>query len=258
MAKTATDRIGHTLAKLARLSRDDQDGAATTGDGPNGGTSRRQVMQALQQMPDGGSVDELCTATDLHANTVRGQLDLLLIGGHVVRFRGEKAGRGRPPWRYALPPERVGAQQRLAAELVEQLLAANDENLARNVAHRWAQITGEPSLAVIDAKTPGDVVAAVVASLQRLGFQANANWLGDAVLIHDCPYGDLVRDYPVICDIHAELMVQELSTSDQGVTFKELEVFPSPGLCVARLNREDRVPVRRVSATDVDKRKPKA
>ncbi len=254
MAKSASDRIGQTLAKLASLSTGDRAESLAGAAGPSGGTSRSQVLQTLTDTPDGCSVDEICAITDLHANTVRGQLELLRSGGHIVRFAGEREGRGRPPWRYALAPERLGAQQRLADELVEQLLAANDENLARNVAHKWAQITGEPTLAVVDAETPDGVVAAVVESLRRLGFQANSNVLGDAVLINDCPYGDLVRDYPVICDIHAELMVEELGSSGQGVSFKELEVFPSPGLCVARLNRADRVPVRRVSASDVDRR----
>ena len=54
----------------------------------------------------------------------------------------------------------------------------------------------------------------------------------------------------MICDIHAELLGELLSRSGQPVTLRCLEVFPRPGMCIARLNRPDVLPLWTVELPD--------
>lgn len=50
--------------------------------------SREQILALLHDSDVPMSIEDLCTATGLHGNTVRGHLEVLAAGGEVTRSRG--------------------------------------------------------------------------------------------------------------------------------------------------------------------------
>lgn len=181
------------------------------------------------------SVDYLCEQTRLHANTVRGHLEVLLAGGQVEREPGEAGGRGRPPWLYRPGEPESSVYSELARTLMLELRESNDPHLVEDAAHRWAHIVDSG----ITAESPDDAVDQAATSLRQLGFTAAVSPVGDTISLGNCPYASLVADQPVICDIHAALLTDLLERSDSEVTVAELAVWARPGVCVARLNRPD-------------------
>ncbi len=211
--------------------------AAATPDG------RGRVLAAVEGAADAVTVEDICQATGLHANTVRGHLDVLIAAGSVARESAEAVGRGRPRWLYR--PGRAAAAPILflAEALTAQLSRAGDADLAEEAAARWAAAI--PDLPV--AADPDQAVDGTVDALNRLGFTATASPVGDAIAVTACPYTYLVVDNPVICDIHAALVGRLLEQTGQPVSMTALDVGVRDGVCVARLQRPDLEPVRTIT-----------
>jgi predicted ArsR family transcriptional regulator len=192
------------------------------------------------------TVDRIAEATGLHANTVRSHLDVLLATGEVVREREDvgAAGRGRPRWLY-----RAGAATSpfhfLAEALSVQLARVDEPALADEAAQRWSEAL--PTLPV--AQSPDEAVAEAANALTRLGFAAEVCRAGEAIDLTACPYASLVADNPVICDIHAALVVRLLEQTGQPVSLESMDVWARPGLCRARLRRPDLHAARTITVT---------
>ena len=75
------------------------------------------------------------------------------------------------------------------------------------------------------AFSPDEAVAETTDALNRLGFNATASPVGDAISVTDCPYAELVDDNPVICDIHTALVVRLLDQTGQPVTLESMDVW---------------------------------
>lgn len=193
------------------------------------------MQVAVEQSADPVSVEQIADRTGLHANTVRGHLDVLLATGVVTRERADAHGRGRPRWLYRSAAPAASPFHFLAEALTAQLARTQDPGLADSAAERWAHAL--PHLPT--AKTPDEAVAEAADALNRLGFAAEPNAVGDAIAVTQCPYADLVDDNPVICDIHTALLVRLLEQTGQPVTLEAMDVWARRGVCVARLNRPD-------------------
>lgn len=219
---------------------------------PVGGAreSRARVQSVIDAASQPVTVEEVAEATGLHANTVRGHLDVLLAGGTIERVPAGPQGRGRPRWLYRAARTKASPFHFLAEALTAQLARTQDPGLADAAAERWSQ-----ALPVLPpAETPDEAVAEATSALNRLGFVAQTGPVGDCISLSSCPYADLIEDNPVICDIHTALVVRLLEQTGQPVTLAAMDVFPRHDVCVARLNRPDLVPLRTI---EVDTRRPR-
>lgn len=204
---------------------------------------RSRVLAAVDAARAPVTVDEISTTTGLHANTVRGHLEVLLAAGSVSRETAETGGRGRPRWLYRSAQGAASPFRFLAEALTAQLARTGSAGLAEEAAERWARAI--PDLPTADG--PDEAVSEAVGALNRLGFSATASPVGDAIAVTTCPYADLVAENPVICDIHTALVGRLLGQTGQPVRVSAMEVWARPGVCVARLTRPDLEPARTIT-----------
>ena len=231
MNLAAADSIARSLARLGQLTHRSTAGTDT---------SRDQILHIVQESDQAMSVEDISGITGLHVNTVRTHLDVLRAGGAIERSRANPGGRGRPKWLYsANAPE--GPYHRLATDLREALVAAQDPEVAAEAARRWhtAESAGHMS-----TDTPDEAVGMAAEALARLGFDVDVSPTGDALYLGQCPYAALVAEHPVICDIHARALEQVLADTGQDIALESMDVFPRPGVCVAHLRRSDVAPMR--------------
>lgn len=181
-------------------------------------------------------MEQIAEAVGLHANTVRGHLDALLASGRITRIADQRSTRGRPHWLYSATAS--ASIRELARALDAELELASAPEVARLVAATWAEVGPD----VRPAGTIEEAVDLATQALTDFGFGAVRNPVGDEITLSECPYASLVHEHPVICDIHAELLGEVLARTGQPVTLARLDVFPRPGLCVARLDRPDAKP----------------
>jgi predicted ArsR family transcriptional regulator len=208
--------------------------------------SRTRIQLVIETSAEPMTVQMIVEATGLHANTVRGHLDVLLAGDLISREPAESPGRGRPKWLYRAVTPKASPFQFLAQALTVQLARADSAEFADEAAERWSQAL--PDLPV--AKSPDEAVSETTDALNRLGFHATASPVGDAISVTQCPYAALVDDNPVICDIHTALVVRVLDQTGQPVTLDSMDIWARRGMCVARLNRPDIAPSRVITTNE--------
>lgn len=205
--------------------------------------SRARVLSAVESADEPISVEALSELTGLHVNTVRGHLDVLLASEAITREPANPQGRGRPRWLYRPGRGRTSPYQALAEALTLQLGQVADPGMAQGAAERWADALPH----MPEAKSPDEAVRETAEALRRLGFGTSVNGAGDAIELTGCPYADIVAENPVVCDIHAALVVRLLDQTGQPVTVQSMDVWTRPGLCVARLGRPDLRPDRSIT-----------
>ena len=208
--------------------------------------SRTRIQLVIETSAEPMTVQMIVEATGLHANTVRGHLDVLLAGDLVSREPAESPGRGRPKWLYRAVTPKASPFQFLAQALTVQLARADSAEFADEAAERWSHAL--PDLPV--AHSPDEAVSETTDALNRLGFNATASPVGDAISVTQCPYAALVDDNPVICDIHTALVVRLLDQTGQPVTLDSMDIWARRGMCVARLNRPDIAPSRVITTNE--------
>ena len=208
--------------------------------------SRTRVHRVIADSAVPVTVEHIAEATGLHANTIRGHLDVLLATDEVTRELADSTGRGRPRWLYRASVAKASPFRALAEALSERLADVHDPAVANAAAARWAQAL--PELPV--ASSPDEAVAEASEALVRLGFDAVASPLGDTISVTSCPYADIVDDNPVICDIHTALVARLLAQTGQDVAIEAMDVWARSGMCVARLHRPDLKPSRTITADE--------
>ncbi len=74
--------------------------------------------------------------------------------------------------------------------------------------------------------------------LDEQGFEPEAR--ENEILMHRCPFHDLAATHPeIVCGVHRGLIAGALEELRSRLEVAELEVFPRPDLCVARLRVSD-------------------
>lgn len=202
--------------------------------------TRMRVLVAVESASAPQTIEEIADITGLHANTVRNHLEVLVAMEAVQREPLPASGRGRPRFAYR-PAQTATPYENLASVLMEQLAdVSTDESTVRTAAERWAGFAESgPSV-----DSPDAAVDTTVQALNRLGFTATPSDVGDAIVLHTCPYADLAERNPIICDIHAALISRLLESTHQPVSLHAVEIEPRPGMCVVRLDRPDLAPHR--------------
>lgn len=222
--------VGRAVARIGSL-RGPRPGSTVAG-----GDSRAAILEFVEAAQEVVRVEQIAEAVGLHANTVRGHLDALLAAGRITRIPAQRSTRGRPHWLYSATAS--ASIRELARALDAELDKASAPDVARLAAATWAEVGPD----ITPATSLDEAVDRATQALTDFGFEAVRNPVGDEITLRACPYAQLVDEHPVICDIHAELLGEVLSRTGQPVTLRSLEVFPRPGLCVARLNRPDTSP----------------
>lgn len=237
MVAGSAESIGRTLARLSHF--------ASRSDGADADNSRDNILRIVQESERPLSVEEIAKVASLHVNSVRTHLEMLRAAGRVQRTRENSTGRGRPKWLYSAAVEQDPYTQ-LAADLAQTLGASKDPVLAEQAARRWRE---SDRVAKQPAASPDEAVTVAARSLGRLGFDVDVSPVGDAIYLGHCPYAALIKDNPVICDIHAHAVEQILAGTGQPVELESVDVFPRRGVCVAHLRRADVQPQRVVAGS---------
>ena len=236
--------IGRTLARLAALSpRHPKEGEPAS-------DSRAQIRHLIETAEEPVSVEWLCSRTDLHPNTVRGHLEVLLAAGQIARAPGRREGRGRPPMLYRAVGPESPIYQELVTALVAELGDSTEPALIDDAADRWAEVVDHSG----SAQSIDEALEQAAKALNQLGFSAHVSSVGDTITLGSCPYAALIREQPVICDIHTALLRELLARTGQPVAVKDMQVWAAPGICRTHLHRPDRQPVRVIDVAEPGER----
>lgn len=202
-----------------------------------GGMSRARLLSVLRQSRASRGVEELAAAVDLHPNTTRAHLDLLVEAGLVERERSEPRGRGRPAFRYRASHhvDDTATYRALAGVLAAELARRPDAHTGATAAgERW----GRAAIRTMGpAPHAADALDRLVDLLDESGFAPSRDPdAGHEIRLRHCPFGSLVHEHrDVVCNIHLGLMrgaLQELGAPFDAVA---LEPLVEPGLCVAHV-----------------------
>lgn len=198
---------------------------------------RRAAILALLEAADGPlGVDELATTLDLHPNTVRAHLGVLVRTGAATRSTQPSGGRGRPREVYTATPLAPDGPAALAEVLAERLARVAPDVTAEAVAAGRAWADRFPDT---DAGTRPDTggLGPVVEVLDRLGFEPEV--ADGAVLLHACPFRGVAAAHPdVVCNAHLGLVQRVLERSTRGARATGIRPFVTPTLCIAEIATE--------------------
>ena len=184
--------------------------------GAFGDPTRRGIYLLVRDHPDGLTAAQVAEHFSVHPNVARHHLDKLAAGGYVEvgPQRAHGAGAGRPSKRYqAVPTDDAGvpvrvdelllsllsrALQMLPAEQVEQMAEQVGNEFGRSIA---ARITGPVEVA--GQRSLRAAIEAVADALTAHGFAAQAERHHDQLRIvnHNCPFGDIAVEHPVVCAV---------------------------------------------------------
>jgi predicted ArsR family transcriptional regulator len=199
---------------------------------------RRRLLALLGDSDREWDVTELSQAIGLHANTLRGHLQILVDLGQVERRTAPGGVPGRPRVLYRSAPGVVGAEspyRQLAAELAIGMAQANSDEAARAAGRAWGQRVRQQH----DMSGRLEPVAAVelaAAGMTELGFVAETEPLGDRIYLTGCPFHELAQTTPSVCDVHAGLLAGLLTELGE-VELDRLDPFVRDSLCVAHLRQ---------------------
>ena len=184
--------------------------------------SRINLLHELQQHGS-QTVTQLADATGLHHNTAREHLHRLIDAGFVDSEAVPTLTKGRPKLRYraAQGPDNVSRQSRLKAaelrsELIRKFLPLDD---------------------VSEHRTPADrQLDALDDHMDQCGFNAEIAPDWTHMTMHDCPFSELAKEHPQVCEVHFVLVKDALDATNGPLRARELHPFSSPGECTVDLD----------------------
>ncbi|MEO7350135.1 MAG: helix-turn-helix domain-containing protein [Terrimesophilobacter sp.] len=188
--------------------------------------SRINLLHELQQHGS-KTITELADATGLHHNTAREHLHRLIDAGFVDSEPVPSVTKGRPKLRYRAargsdnPAKRArqeSAERR--TDLLRRILPLSDVNETRTAKSRQLDALDD--------------------HLDQCGFDGEIHDDNTRVTMHDCPFSDLAKQNPQVCQVHFALVQDALDIGEGPLRAKELHPFSAPLKCVVDL--DDRGP----------------
>lgn len=205
-------------------------------------SSRRRLLRVLEDAPSPLPVNDLADLLDLHANTVRGHLEVLERAGLVVRQEEERTRPGRPRALYSVAPGSSAAPEsdgyRFLAEILATLVAtsvSDPATAAEEVGRAWGRYLVERP-APFSEPAASQVVDIIVSQLADIGFEPETEPRNDRAVIklHDCPFREVARSrQDVVCSVHLGLMRGMAEEQGGQVSVSGLRPFVEPSLCIA-------------------------
>jgi predicted ArsR family transcriptional regulator len=208
-----------------------------------GDPTRRSLLDVLEGSAEPLDARTLAELLDLHVNTVRWHLDILVEAGIVAREATEAAGRGRPPYGYRLSggmlidgPEGASFLTQVLADVIARTDPEADSRVEQAGRIRGRALV-RPRLGAEGAGAE-EAVGVVVELLDRFGFEPRVQHLrrGRRIAMRPCPFGELAAEHPsVVCRAHLGLMRGVLDTLRSPIEATGLEPFAKPNLCLVHL-----------------------
>ncbi len=206
-----------------------------------GDPTRRDIYLYVREH-NGVTAAEVAERFDLHPNVARHHLDKLAGGGYleVAVAREGRMGAGRPSKRYRAADDdgEIGIPVR-HDDLLVMLLGRTLSMLPADAAEAMAEQVGvEYGRMMAKSMGPGDdhqrsfraAMHAVADALTAHGFAAHAEKRNNELRIvaENCPFGDAVRENPVICAVDRGL-VKGMLSEIYGEATTELETSKAVG-----------------------------
>ena len=204
--------------------------------------TRARLLHLLRATGRPSSAPDLAAAVELHVNTVRSHLELLVEVGLASRTVRKPHGPGRPQVVYQAERQSVGdaghdtGYRDLAAALIGELVAEGDaDRHAIAAGRRWATTFEQ-----IDwSERPHDQSEAtglIVELLTHAGFAPSVEPLGDRIYLHACPFAELARRSPsVVCGVHLGLLRGAIDRLRTPLLVEDVKPFVRPDLCLIEL-----------------------
>ena len=184
--------------------------------------SRINLLHELQQHGS-KTITELANATGLHHNTAREHLHRLIDAGFVDSEPVPSVTKGRPKLRY-----RAARGSDNPAKRARQESAARRTELLRRML---------PMADVTQVQTPKSrQLDSLDDHLDQCGFDGESHEDNTRVTMHDCPFSDLARNNPQVCQVHFALVQDALNVEDGPLHATKLHPFSSPMKCIVDLD----------------------
>lgn len=184
--------------------------------------SRINLLNELQQHGS-RTVAELARAIGLHHNTAREHLHRLIDAGLVESESIRSHRKGRPRILYRMV-RRVDSPRKAWLESLEQKAAR-----------------GRKLLPIVEAsgdRTESRQLDALDNHMDRCGFEVEIQQDQNRMLMHECPFGDLAKENPQVCQVHFELVKDVLELADGPLQATEVHPFLKPNLCAVEWARQ--------------------
>lgn len=153
------------------------------------------MLTAILSHPD-STASELSMLVDRTPADIRYHLTHLCGEGVISRrISKQAASRGRPVFMYAATHKAVSNN---IPQLCGQILTVL-KTLPDGLVKIAEQITHEP----LNAKTAHSRLLQVITNLNGMGYSSawEARQAGPTIILHHCPYLELLRDHPELCTL---------------------------------------------------------
>jgi predicted ArsR family transcriptional regulator len=208
--------------------------------------TRVRILELLRASPQGLDASQIAKKVELHHNTVRSHLALLLDAGLVTKSDRKSSRPGRPRAVFEAAgdeqaPDQAGYQ--MLAQILASYLAGSTSDpsaAAESLGQSWGRYLTERPF-------PFENVArdAAIEQLSELfaemGFEPEviSDQVNTQMLLHRCPYREVAQARPeVVCSVHLGLMRGVLEELHAPIDATELLPFVEPSLCIAQLSNE--------------------
>jgi predicted ArsR family transcriptional regulator len=198
---------------------------------------RSRIVEELRGERHGIDAQTLASRLNVHPNTVRWHLGILVDAGLVAARRARSHTPGRPRTLYALCPDAAMPgrdESRLLASVLTTALASESGGSAKaeSAGRVWGRYLA-PKQPPFARTTREEATADAVRLLSDQGFAPEA--VGDEIHLRRCPYLDLAEQHPdIVCSVHRGLLAAAIEDSAPGVRVV-LEPFAEPNVCRVRL-----------------------
>ena len=207
--------------------------------------SRVRILDLLRGSATALDVQQIAEQSDLHPNTVRFHLRILVDAGLIwCRSDPRRGTSGRPRLLYTAATDQSGTLHQPGYQLLADILAsylAASSTIPRGIPEeagrtfvRHHRRSSQPFPEI----SSDEAMRQVIAMFAELGFQPELASHGShhRMLMHACPFGALAIEHPdVVCAVHLGLLKQALANLSAAVQATRLEPFVTPHLCIAHL-----------------------
>jgi predicted ArsR family transcriptional regulator len=204
---------------------------------------RLDVLRVLRAADTPMSIVAIAELLDVHPNTVRFHLDILVSAGRAEQVAPERKGPGRPALMFRATRRMDPGGPRhyeILAEILATVLAGDADGAALALAagRGWGlhrKPTGPPISAAPDAQ---ESIEHLVGLLDELGFapeRRNDEQLG----LRHCPFLELAESQKeIVCPIHLGMMQGVLENWAAPLTIDRLDPFVEPDLCLVDISQQ--------------------
>ncbi len=208
--------------------------------------NRRHILRILDDASEPMPLEELAEPVDLHVNTVRGHLVLMLRAGLVTRTTLRRDTPGRPRVGFESVPRHARSPTSEGYRFLSEILASSIEatsddpaETAREAGRVWGRSLSVNPVHSRPVAAP-DAVEHVEMTLAELGFEPEASACAGVteIRLHDCPFREIaITRSDVVCSIHEGLLIGMLEEMGGAIGVDSLDAFVEPSLCVAKFSK---------------------